>query len=297
MNALRKMVKRAVTGSLLGIGVAASSIALAHDTRAAGSENHEILYDPAACKTDAQGKIYIALGRNVFAFSTSGTMIVARYGDAWPMPPDQTDLVGCPGNPAQMSDYSFPYSFDGSVTKKPGEFAPLPQADLLQLISIHGNSATSSRDDTEWRGESVELSLAQSVCGKAVAASADVTVIREELPNGFTACREQHEGVANRIEEQRATYIARPETYKTPLGKPFVVNCDNQVATVPGEHCDVDYVFGPGLGVNYQFQPDQTSRALPIDQIIAFDRGLRAAINATLVKDYRWREQTAGTAD
>ena len=108
--------------------------------------------------------------------------------------------------------------------------------------------------------------------------------IREELPSGFIACRMKQASA----QDMQAIYIARADTYQTPLGQPFVVNCGDQADKIPAGQCAVDYMFAPGLGVNYQFHTAQDSKALPIDQVIAFDRGLRAAINATLVKNFRW---------
>jgi hypothetical protein len=276
MNARCKIVNRGITTFAVVLGLTtASGPLLLKDAKAASTEIHQVDYNPEACKTDAQGKVYIAIGRNVFAFATTGTYIVAQYGNTLPKPPDPADEVGCPGNPAQLSDYSFPYAYDTSTEKKSGRFSNLPQADVLRLISLGDNPEFLLADDLDQPTAKFEVKRAPSGC-----------TIREQLPSGFIACRMKQASA----QDMQAIYIARADTYQTPLGQPFVVNCSDQTDKIPAGQCSVDYMFAPGLGVNYQFHTAQDSKALPIDQVIAFDRGLRAAINATLVKNYRWAD-------
>jgi hypothetical protein len=249
----------------------------------ADSEKREFQYDPSTCKTDAQGKLYIALGRNVLAVPTSGSVVVARYGDNWLKPPDPAEPMGCPGNPQQLSGYAFPYAFNAVVGNKDSAFPSAhARADVLQLIRIRGNAEVPSPDDTEWRGESFQSKIAKAVCEKAVP---------EELSNGFTACRLSPTDKTLRVEEWRTTYVGRSDIYTTPLNRPFVVNCDDHVYTSPVGDCGVTYVFRPDLGVTYNFRPYRSSTPLPIDKIIEFDRGLRTAITGALVENYRWPDQ------
>lgn len=274
MSAWCKTVNRGITTLAVVLSLtAASGLILLKDAKAAGTETHQLRYDPEACKTDAQGKVYIAIGRDVFAFATTGTVITAEYGNAGPKPSDPADAPGCPGNPAQVSDYGFPYAYDAPAEKKSNGFPNLLQADVLRLINLGKNTEFLLSDDLDQRGERLEVKRVQSGC-----------TIREELPSGFIACRMKQASA----QDMQAIYIARADIYQTPLGQPFVVNCGDQADKTPAGQCGVDYMFAPGLGVNYQFHPSQSSKALPIDQVIAFDRGLRAAINATLVKNYRW---------
>jgi hypothetical protein len=91
-----------------------------------------------------------------------------------------------------------------------------------------------------------------------------------------------------RIEDWGASYIAPADIYETPLGGQFVVNCDPGLFTDGIGYCDVAYLIAPGLGVTYRFQPYLGPSAIPIDRIIEFDKGLRAAIEASLVKEYSW---------
>jgi hypothetical protein len=275
MSAWCKIVNRGITTFVVALIAASGGVMLLKDAKAAGTETHRLRYDPEGCKNDAQGKVYIAIGRNVFAFATTGTVIVAEYGNALPTPSDPSDALGCPGNPAQVSNYSFPYAYDAPAEKKSSGFPNLPQADVLRLISLGNNVEFLLADDLDQRDERLEVKRAPSGC-----------TIREQLPSGFIACRMKQASA----QDMPAIYIARPDTYQTPLGQPFVVNCGDQADKIPTGRCDVDYMFAPGLGVNYQFHTAQDSKALPIDQVIAFDRGLRAAINATLVKNYHWAD-------
>ena|SRR5579863_3064847 len=303
MNAFRQGMKlRTITFGLAGLLAAIAGVAVASEAKAADAVMHQFRYDPAACKTDAQGKIYIALGRNVFAFPTTGIEVMtALYGNQGPTPPDPTDAEGCPAHPAQMAGYGFPYEYRMAGAKESAFAHGYAQADLLQLISIGGKSETVPASEPQWRGESFELALAQSICSKAghpAALMDGASVSREKLPNGFTACRLKQANTDSRIEDMRAAYIAHSKTYETPSGKPFVINCGDPTDTDSvGGRCDVEYVLGSGLAVNYQFHASDSTRALPIDQVIAFDRGLRSAIAATLVKNYQWPEQAAEAGD
>src|SRR5690348_15430650 len=82
---------------------------------AANSGSEKLSYDPSTCKTDAHGKLYIALGRNVLAMPIAGSVIVARYGNDWLVPPDSADAVGCPNNPEQLTGFGFPYAYNAAA--------------------------------------------------------------------------------------------------------------------------------------------------------------------------------------
>ena len=76
----------------------------------------------------------------------------------------------------------------------------------------------------------------------------------------------------------------------TPLGKPFDVNCGPGLFSSGIGQCDVAYMVNPGIGISYRFQPYKSSHPIPIDQIIAYDKLLRSAIDRALVRDYPWPE-------
>ncbi len=112
--------------------------------------------------------------------------------------------------------------------------------------------------------------------------------VREELPNGLTTCWIKLHWPADPAVEARqenwgAAYRARPDVYTAPLGRPFVVDCGPLLFEYTISHCDIAYTMMPGLGVGYRFQPYLGAGRIPIDRIIEFDRGLRAAIERRLV--------------
>lgn len=246
-------------------------------------------YDPASCKTNAKGKLYIALGRDVLAVPHRGTTVVGQIAPRERLqPPDPSEPEGCPGNPQQLGSYTFAYFYDPpEVTKdEPGQIHGRG-AELLQLIRTSRDDIARS-ESPEWIGESGPLRLASTIC--------DTATSIEQLPNGLKACRKKLSEKTPRPEDWRAAYIANPDVYSTPLGRPFVVNCDDTIYSFPIADCQVAYSFTPSFGVTYRFKPYHGARRLPIDGVIDFDRGLRAAIDAAIVKSYPWpTEEPAST--
>lgn len=254
----------------------------------------ELHYDPSTCKTDAHDKLYIALGRNVLAVSQMGTVVVGQIypgtGDNRLVPPDPTDRQGCPDNPEQVESYAFAYQLDATLQTKAG--IPLekrPRPDLLQLFRTLKGDAVPSAHDALWMGEDLQLGVARSTCEEQA-------TLKERLPNGMMACRigpKARSATSPRVEDWAASYVAPSDVYKTPLGEKFVVNCNGGLYTRGIGDCKVAYVMRPGLGVSYRFQPYLTPQAIPIENIIEFDRGLRAEIESSLVKNYRWPDEAA----
>src|SRR5438045_5769302 len=62
-------------------------------------------YDPAACKENAQEKLYVAFGRNVLAVPATGRRLAPPQSyfpaDLKRRAPDPSELEGCPNNPQQ----------------------------------------------------------------------------------------------------------------------------------------------------------------------------------------------------
>jgi hypothetical protein len=233
----------------------------------------EFKYDPASCKADAHGKLYVALGPNVLAVPTTGDSMVNLLPSAKRRPaPNPDEPEGCLGNPAQMYGYSFLYQWREARDAKRG-IAPEahPGTDLLQVGGLNGETPA----ETQY-----VLRFAEKECQTAE--------LVEELPNGLTACRIQPTDPAA-IEDWAASYIAHPEVYTAPLGERFAVHCGPMLKSWSyGGHCDTAYMLLPTLVIAYRFQPFLGPRAVPIDSIIEFDRGLRAWLLALLVKDYAW---------
>jgi len=231
---------------------------------------NEFKYDPLSCKADAHGSLYIALDQYIFAVPWGGDVMIDRVpAKDRRLVPVPGEPEGCPGNPAQMRNYSFLYALQAAHEAQQG-VAPAvrPSTDLLQLI-VNSDSTM----------DRFELDFAEQTCRHAT--------VREELPNGLTACRVKPVHDAP-IEDWGASYIARSEIYKTPQGGRFAVDCDPGMHTDQIGYCGVAYMVLPGLFLTYRFQPFLGPRAIPIADIIEFDRGLRTQVNSMLIKDFIW---------
>jgi hypothetical protein len=259
-------------------GITAAVLLLAKPASAAD----KFRYDPASCRRAAHGRLYIALGPNVLSVPAKGTLTMVGEvpGTERLVPLDPTEPEGCPGNPRQLYNYSYLYQYQEAHDSKRGVPTPTyPHPEVLQLIGVR------PRPNGFWGGEELQLLVSRTTCKNAA--------IRQELPNGLTACRVKP--VPNfRVEDWAASYVARPDIYKTPLGNEFVVNCNPHLFTPPAiGGCDVSYAFKLQLNVTYRFQTYTGSHPIAINDIIKFDRGLRTQIAAELVEDYRWPEQNA----
>jgi hypothetical protein len=253
--------------ALIGMLAAATLIGGA----AFGKDN----FDPSGCKTGARDTVYIALGVHVFAVPLGGIDIGDPISPSMKLtrlqPPDPTEPEGCLGNPQQMQSYGA-FGSPGRAQKPGVRQQAYPTTDFLELIRL-------TRPDGEWSGEQSQLSVTDEICKRAQ--------VHEELPDGLAACRyAPKEGW--RIEDWAASYIARHDVYATPLGRPFVVNCGQLTFTYAINDCTVAYIVMPELGIMYRFHPFHTEHAIPIDQIIEFDRHLRQQILAALVPNYTW---------
>jgi len=250
------------------------------------AQAYELPFDPVSCKHDPQGNFYVALGRYVFAFPyverDNFVYDRLRPGNIGLKPPDPTDAVGCFGNPLQSWSHAFAYSYHQMMAgKNAPPTAHKPAPGILTLYRL-GRSIPEPSDE-DWPGESLALELNERGCQHAA--------VREELANGLIACRIRMINPPDVPEVAwAADYKARPEIYKTPLGKPFVIGCGSFLITSTISSCDVTYTMKPGLGLSYKFQPFIGANAIPIEQIIDFDKSLRAEIEVYLIKDYPWPE-------
>lgn len=251
---------------------------------AAATEFH---YDPSRCKADAQGKLFIALERHVLAVPNEGPMMLGRFYPGTkdePLPaPDPAEPVGCPDNPNQLMIRGFMYRHQAPQEAQFGvDPASTLRVNFVTLMRV-GQVGTPSWPGMQWNGEDVNLQVARSACTRAS--------VREQLANGLEACRVKQSRPNVRIEDWAASYIARPDIYQSPLGNPFSIYCGPNLFTGFIGDCKVSYVLLPGLGITYRFQPYGNSPHLPIERVIEFDRGLRAALESALVRDYKWPEQ------
>jgi hypothetical protein len=243
-------------------------------------------FDAAACKMDAKGHLYIALGRYVLAvpFSEDRTYLLDSVpASAKRLAPDPTEPEGCPGNPTQQRSFGFYFpapltDADGPSSKSVDREAPT----RLTLYEVWKPNPNADQDHPEWSGESLTDSVVRSRCDRAS--------VRERLPGGLNACRIQPVD-KSRVEDWAASYIADPSVYATPLGRPFMVDCGPRLYSHGISHCNVAYSLARGLAVGYEFQPYLGQSRIPIDHIIEFDRKIRAQIDVAIVKEFLWPNQ------
>ena len=268
------MTRRVLKLGVVGLFVAVIALPTQVLSAAAPSKPN---YDPSKCKTEAHGKLYIALDHYVLAMPISGAILV---GDIYPEmgirrleAPNPAEPEGCPGNPWQLESYEFDYS-SGSLSEKSGNqnsntrFGPIGVTLIAQPAEASHHSS----------GE-LQQTIADSVCNNATR--------HDTLINGLAACRVKPDKDV-RVEDWAASFAAPPNVYSAPLHERFVVNCGPRLFTEPISHCDVSYAVNAGFVVSYRFQPYIGPSAIPLEHIIQFDKSLRAQIEAALVKDYRW---------
>ena len=131
---------------------------------------------------------------------------------------------------------------------------------------------------------SLQEYLASSVCRSAA--------VRETLPDGFLMCRIKPKPLGTPPLDQKdwvTSYIAPKNVYTTPYGKRFVVNCDSGVFSYTITSCDVAYDLVSDIDIFYRFLPYLGPFPVRIENIVAFDRLLRAAVEKAVVKNYPWR--------
>jgi hypothetical protein len=236
-------------------------------------------FDPSSCKHNT-GHMYVAFGRSVFVTPAQANAVVDPLQPNAPhlKAPDPAEPAGCFGNPLQSDSYHLL----GSATltgSAPGN-AKLGVPDGLELINLQMFK--------DWQGSGGEWILEQNE-RKIANKTCRIAAVQEDLSNGFHACRIKLIKPANAPEvDWAASYIAKKNIYTTPLGRPFVINCGPLMFSNALDYCDAEYELTSDLGVYYEFRPYHTAHPISIDQIIAFDKFLRAAVEAALVKDYPW---------
>jgi hypothetical protein len=243
----------------------------------------EFHYNAAACKMDAKGHLYIALGRYVLAvpFSEDRTYLLDSVpASAKRLAPDPAEPEGCPGNPTQQRSFGFYFPAPLIDADRPGSKLVDREAPTrLTLYEVWRPNPNAEQDHPEWSGESLTESVVRGTCERAT--------VRETLPDGLTACRIQPAD-KSRVEDWAASYVADPNVYATPLGRPFMVDCGPRLYSHGISHCNVAYSLARGIAVGYEFQPYLGQSRIPIDHIIEFDRKMRGQIDVATVKDFIW---------
>jgi hypothetical protein len=251
---------------------------------AAESASEEITYDPATCKTDAQGMVYFALGREVFRkpaepgvrmrpiLNTSPETLATL-----PPSPDPNEPKGCPDNPVRGTTYGINYQHQ---PREPGAY-PVGtsfEAKLLGFVEITRDDWNSTVDVVKWGTQSVDETAFERVRDNYNAC--------EVLANGLTVCRVPWPD--KNILSWPTKFQAVSPVYDTPFGRPFTVSCNPALPGLGPLECHVSYNYTENTRVIYFFE----LRNLPAMEIIEFDKGLRAAIEAMRVPAYRWPDES-----
>jgi hypothetical protein len=241
-------------------------------------------FDPARCRSDAQGKFYVALGPNVLALSApAGPIPVNDAGIVRRAPPDPKQPVGCPENPMQAGRYVPLIAF--TVPSQEGVSAAQPEGvSDFALIDITQTASSPNRTVDEWSTEAAYRRSVEAACSYAA--------VRQELSAGLSACRSQLASQEVQAVDWRAAYMADPEIYRTPLGHKFTFDCQAVRDGGGFGYCQVIYAISPSLGLSYSFQPDGGRVRLPIADVIAYDRALRRQVLSSIIENYPWPSQS-----
>jgi hypothetical protein len=228
----------------------------------------EVQFNPKTCKRDS-GNLYVALGTYVFAMPSEDqnkyiylplneTSLVLKV-------PDPGEPAGCWGNPFQLLGHRIANRlFSASVG---------PAPDVLTLYRLD-RSRLAESGGQEWLGEISQLRFANHFFDGG---NCREGFVQADITEQLTGCRIKLANPPKARQEDWATSY-RAKVYSTPLGRPFVVNCDALLFSDVIGSCRVAYVLMAGLGVSYNFQPYRGRLAIPIERIVDFDRSLRSLI-------------------
>jgi hypothetical protein len=217
------------------------------------------------CKDEPEeGMTYIALGEMVFKWPKHDPImineVIPEQRAKLPIPPRPSDPIGCPGHPLQLAGFDGLYQYQAVLENRQNPQIPSSVPEQLTLVAAAPDF---------WGTQDLGEGLLRLECGLAVAVKKQV--------DGFDACLiPQKQGAP-----ETGVYVARPDIYAAPLGRPFVFHCSPAINTAL---CDVSYKLYPTLNVAYRFRPSR----IPIAELISFDRGLRALIEARRVPDFHW---------
>lgn len=227
-------------------------------------KREQLSLDPATCP-DGDGHLYVALDRIVLRLPPLDEPLYRRPSDPTlvPLPaaPVPSEPEGCRGNPSHASMVSL-WPHRRLVVPEKAYAGELP---LLRL-TLNGVRGTHRMQDLH-RGWYADL-IATGRCGDAAPGLRTCTDGNETPSSGFGADAAMH---------------------TAPDGGPFVAMCGPPVSLTPQE-CRVIHAHVPRFDVEYAFYVPgvQGAPTLAAADLVAFDRAVRAGIDALIVKDYRW---------
>ncbi|QLF93819.1 hypothetical protein HW090_11665 [Pseudomonas sp. ABC1] len=221
-------------------------------------------FEPEKCPDpDPEGKAYLSLGETVLRVPIRTLNIPhAPYADSpLPSPPDASQPLGCVGNPLAQQSLIIDFSFSAWLSDRKTP------------------SAASLREFRLIRAEPDFYGLSQ---GSFYVSGCDLFPRRVRLGNGLQGCL-PNKNPEHPDRDEVGRYRLDPQDYVMPFGQTFVMGCSPDIPR--GVVCSVDYKVLPTVNLVYRFSTDR----MPLEDVVEFDRMLRAQIEASVVPDYKWR--------
>ncbi|MFK3775232.1 hypothetical protein [Pseudomonas sp. NPDC089406] len=218
---------------------------------------------PERCQAkDPDGLAYIALGSTVLKLPIRHLNVTSAPASSAPplMAPDPNEPVGCRNNPLRQQSLMINFGFDAWLKAR-----DKPSGALLKEMTLIASS-------TDYWGIPLD---------ERHATRCKLYPRTRTLTNGLVGCLP---ALAPRHpdRDEVGSYRARPEVYKAPFDKPFVVACRPSIPK--GTECHVSYKILPTVNITYVFV---TSR-LALDDVIEFDKRFREDVQRAVVPEYKW---------
>lgn len=237
-----------------------------------------VKFDTSACKQQAHGMFYLALGQNVLKIpqiTLGGFMRLDPQHRL--VPPDPLQPEGCPGNPLQVQLYHFDIALVENSRSK-------SRIDFQLPITLYRTVRYDWPDTNipEWVAEDAILKWANKACEVGVS---------EDKGKEFRSCLASPLGRKTPEEDWGGVYVAKPDVYRTPLGYAFVIDCEPGQLTAGWSRCDVTYALRPELGLSYHIRPFAKFAKIRFENAITLDQQIRARLNSMLIAPYSWGER------
>jgi hypothetical protein len=263
-TALQMIAMLLVFGALPGCARDDKQPDLSQATKAleqAALDRAEIRADPGRCPDGGDGYTYFALGPEVIHVLLTGTIHVTREiepaASTW-LPPEPEAPEGCFGHPLKVLTLPLA-TYQNILLGTDKTFGPTP---LLRLHLFRRSATAPMQSD----GEALLGSMKQRHPCKSVA-------------DGLVEC-----GRGDGSATSTSLLTAAPESYTTPMGRPFVVMCGFGPG-IYNDDCSVQYQLDQVTAVRYGIRRSTT----PDRDIILIDRALRKGLSEIVVPAYPWR--------
>ena len=231
--------------------------------------NQPVMYNPESCKRDAEGMVYFAVGRDVFRVPYEQKLQIRGMSEEerakLPPRPDPTEPEGCPDNPMWGRGFSFTYKHQPEHPENYSEEVGF----TAESISVTERFGTSNAMQLSGEENFLSKKLNHNEC--------------RLLTYGLEECLTPPSNKSIPKIDWGASYKAVPEVYDAPFDRSFIVSC--RPSMVEGnQRCNVAYDFTRHSKIDYVF----FRLKLPLEEIFAFDSGLRAAVRSAMVENYEW---------